>query len=130
MLMEILLWMWSVLSSIPWWVYVLWYLCGVWAMGAMLSVQLWDMMSYEDSARWFWVAALGGGLFLLLALLNGDLSRGFIIPGPWARRRAEKIRQNYEEYRQMLQTNPSLPRKYGLRRWDEIWGREKLSHPI
>lgn len=133
MLTEITLWVWGVLLGIPWWAHLtlaLWYLCGVWAMSAMLSVQIWDGMSYQESVHWFWIGALGGLLFLLLTFLNGDLGHGCIIPGRRGQRRTQEIQQYYQEYRRMLEKDPSLPTKYGLRRWDEIWGMEKFSAPF
>ncbi|GEM_PF-5198274 len=122
--------MWNVLSGLSWWVYALcglWYLSGVWATGAMFSVRLWDLESYESAAGWFWVIALGGWLVLLAVAFNGDLGRGCTVPGPWARRHAERIHRAFEEYHQMVFKDPALPTKYRLRHWREIWEREKFS---
>jgi hypothetical protein len=131
--MEITLLLWRNIPDIPLWTYLImliWYFFGIWAMGAMLSVQIWDGMSYQENVRWFWIGALGGPLFLLLVFLNGDLGRGHIIPSRCGRRQAEKIQQYYEDYCRMLKKDPSLPTKYGVRRWDEIWRMEKFSAPF
>lgn len=125
--MEILLSIWNTILNIPWWAYPLWYLLGICAVGSMLYDDLVQHpSSYENAKRGFWLAALGGGLFFLLASLSGDLRLRIMIPGPWARRLAKQTMRDYEEYGEMLKADPGLPEKYGLMTWREIYAREKF----
>ena len=127
MRMQTLLLIWEWLSGFDWWVYPAWYLCGIWAVGAMLNQQLWELTGYDDSIAGpaFWLLALGGGLILFLAFLGGSLQGDVTIPGPWARKKAATIAENYADYCEMLKKDRNLPQKYGPQPWYVIWGLER-----